>query len=166
MSSYHFQFPLPNFGWFGIDDFITAPVILGCGENLWPSQVQRHWLTTKRKFAIAYVPNARPANVQTCGAICGRAAEAAKANASGSTSYVVDNNGLTEKRSARGARNGSASGPNLHCRHCSGRAEPLQCSPVYALPVSMSAIRSPIRTHAAIVGHAAMRGMHQAQNLI
>ena len=24
----------------------------------------------------------------------------------------------------------------------------------------------PIRTHAAIVGHAAMRGMHQAQNLI
>jgi hypothetical protein len=75
---------------------LTAPVILGCGENLWPSQVQRHWLTTKRKFAIAYVPNARPANVQTCGAICGRAAEAANANASGSTSYVVDNNGLTE----------------------------------------------------------------------
>ena len=106
MSSYHFQFPLPNFGWFGIDDFITAPVILGCGENLWPSQVQRHWLTTKRKFAIAYVPNARPANVQTCGAICGRAAEAANANASGSTSYVVDNNGLTE--SALHAAHGTA----------------------------------------------------------
>ncbi|MGC2320226.1 MAG: hypothetical protein WA615_27625, partial [Bradyrhizobium sp.] len=47
-----------------------------------------------------------------------------------------------------------------------GRAESLQCSPVHALPVSMSAIRSLIRTHAAIVGHAAMRGMHQAQNLI
>ena len=71
VSSYHFQFPLPNFGWFGIDDLITAPVILGYGEDLWPSQVRRHWLTTIRKFTIAYVPNARPANVQTCGAICG-----------------------------------------------------------------------------------------------
>jgi hypothetical protein len=59
-----FWFLLPNFGWFGISDCTTVPVIFGYGGNSWPSravntQVQRTTIADRESVAALRSPPAR-----------------------------------------------------------------------------------------------------------